>query len=139
MELYNASIGGDVSKFKELIEIKKYSIMEECSASGFYWTALHYAAHYGHSNIILYYTEYLKNNPNKIDMMNLQSNLGLSPLYISLSNHSININEKKKILEMYAKNELLDYSMCNKEGLDVFSLCKKQNLLEHFLTLLKED
>ncbi len=138
MELYNTAINGNVEKLKELIEKKKYSIMEECSASGYYWTALHYASHYGHINVVEYILQTLQNNGEKVDMLNLQSNLGLSPLLISINN-SCSVDKKKKVIELYVHYDIIDFKICSKEGEDIFDLCKKHSLLEYLLSILKED
>jgi len=138
MELYNTAINGNVDKLKELVEVKKYNLFEECSASGYYWTVLHYASHYGHINVITYIIQYYKNHPDKIDLLNLQSNLGLSPLLISINNTGT-VEKKKQILELYVLNDLIDFKICSKEGDDIFDICKKQNLLEYLLSILKED
>jgi ankyrin repeat protein len=138
MELYNCAVNGNVDTLKNLIEVKKYPLMEECSAAGYFWTVIHYAAHYGFVNIVAYVLEYYQNHPEKLDILNLQSNLGLSPLFISLNN-STDIEKKKQILELYVKYDAIDFKICTKEGDDIFDLCKKHNLLEFFLSILKED
>ena len=48
MELYNASTKGRLDDLKELLIEKGYSITEEVSKEGHFWTVLHYATHYGH-------------------------------------------------------------------------------------------
>lgn len=138
MELYNSSVKGDLDKLKQLIAEKKYSITEECSASGYYWTAIHYAAHYGFTNIVKYCLDYYKDHPNKIDIMNLQSNLGLSPLFIGINNTS-NFEKKKEIIDLYVEYDVIDYDICSQKHEDIFEICKKNNLLEYFLNTLKED
>ena len=138
MELYNTAINGNVDKLKELVESKSYSLMEECSASGYYWTVLHYASHYGHINVVNYILQYFQNNPDKVDILNLQSNLGLSPLLISINN-SGTVEIKKQIIELYVLYDIIDFKICSKDGNDIFDLCKKQNLLDYLLGILKED
>jgi hypothetical protein len=138
MELYNASVNGNVETLKNLIEVKKYPLMEECSAAGYYWTAIHYAAHYGFVNIVSFVLEYYQNHPDKLEILNLQSNLGLSPLFISLNN-STDIEKKKQVLDLYVKYDAIDFKICTKENDDIFDLCKKHGLLEFFLSILKED
>jgi len=138
MELYNSSINGNVDALKNLVENKKYNLMEECSASGYFWTVLHYASHYGHINIINFILDYHQNNQNKLDILNMQSNLGLSPLLISINN-SGSIDKKKQVIELFVRYDAIDFKICSKEGDDIFDLCKKQNLLEYLLSVLKED
>ena len=36
----------------EIANKKVYSITEEISKSGYYWTVLHYASHYGHYEVL---------------------------------------------------------------------------------------
>lgn len=138
INLYNCSIKGDVDGLKNLIEKEKYSLLEECSTAGYYWTALHYAAHYGFTNIVEFFLEKYNNHPDKLDIANLQSNLGLSPLFLALNN-SLDLKIKKQMLEIYVKYNAIDFKICNTENLDIFDLCKKNELLEYFLSILRED
>jgi len=138
MEMYNSAINGNVDTLKQLVEVKKYNLMEECSAAGYYWTVLHYASHYSHINIINYIIQFYQNSPDKVDILNLQSNLGLSPLLISINN-SGSLEKKKSIIESYVYHDIIDFKVCSKEGADIFDLCKKQHLLEYLLSILKED
>lgn len=57
MELYNCSTKGKVDDLKEILKTKKYSLVEEVSKAGYYWTVFHYASHYGHVNILEYLIE----------------------------------------------------------------------------------
>jgi hypothetical protein len=138
MELYNCAVNGNVDTLKNLIEVKKYPLMEECSASGYYWTVIHYAAHYGFVNVVNYVLEYYQNHAAKLELLNLQSNLGLSPLFISINN-TTDIEKKKQILDLYVKHDAIDFKICTKENEDIFDLCKKHNLLEYLISILKED
>jgi hypothetical protein len=138
MELYNCAISGNLMTLTNLIEEKKYPIMEECSAAGYYWTVLHYAAHYGFNNIVNYIVEMYENDSFKKNIVNLQSNLGLSPLFISL-NSSSSIENKKAILEIYVKYDAIDFKICSKDNEDIYDICKKNKLLDYFLSILKED
>lgn len=139
MELYDSGVKGDLEKLKDVLEKKKYNLLEECSAAGYYWTSLHYACHYGHLNIIEFYVDYFKFNPHKIEIFNIQSNLGMTPLMIAIVNGP-NIEDRKKIiLTLFVANDLIDYKLCNNKGEDIFSMCKKHDLLEYLFTLLKED
>jgi hypothetical protein len=138
MELYNCAISGNLDTLKNLIEQKKYPLMEECSAAGYYWTVLHYAAHYGFHNIVNYIVEMYQNDSYKKNIVNLQSNLGLSPLFISL-NSSSSVENKKNILDVYVKYDAIDFKICSKENEDIYDICKKNKLLDYFLSILKED
>jgi hypothetical protein len=138
MELYNCSVAGNVDTLKSLIEEKGYPLLEECSASGYFWTVFHYAAHYGFDNIINYVLDHYQNNPNKRNILNLQSNLGLSPLFICL-NSTTSIDKKKAVLELFVKYDAIDFKVCSKDNEDIYDICKKHNLLDFFLSILKED
>ncbi len=138
LELYNCSVNGDVKTFIKQIEIDNCSIFEEISTVGYFWTSLHYAAHYGKIDIVEYVLDKIKDNPDKLDLANLQSNLGLSPLFIALSN-SLDIEKKKIILDVFVKYDSIDFKICNDDNLDIFDICKKQNLLDYFLSIIRED
>lgn len=54
MELYTSSTKGKIDDLKDVLTnpAKKYSVTEEISKSGYYWTVLHYASHYGHYDVL---------------------------------------------------------------------------------------
>jgi hypothetical protein len=138
MELYNCSVGGNINSLKTLIETKDYPLMEECSANGYFWTVLHYAAHYGFDTIIIFILEYYQNHSDKKTILNLQSNLGMSPLFICI-NSSASVEKKMKIIELFAQYDAIDFSICNKENEDIYDICKKFGLVNHLMSCLKED
>jgi hypothetical protein len=138
MELYNCAVSGNLDNLKALIEEKKYPLMEECSATGYYWTVMHYAAHYGFVNIVEYILQYYQYNADKLDILNIQSNLGLSPLLISINN-TPDLKKKKQIMELYVLYDAIDFSICSKDNDDIFDICKKHNLLEYLFSILRED
>jgi len=49
MELYNASTKGNLEDLRNIVLNKKFSLVEEVSKAGYFWTVFHYASHYGHS------------------------------------------------------------------------------------------
>lgn len=138
IELYNCAVEGQLDKLIELIENKKYPLMEECSADGYYWTVIHYAAHYSFVNIISYVLEYYQYNPNRAEILNMQSNLGMSPLFVSINSTATN-EKKKQVIDLYIKYDIIDFTICSKENEDLFDMCKKYELLEYLLSVLKED
>lgn len=138
LEMYNCSVNGDVKTLIKYVEEDNCSMFEEISAAGYFWTSLHYAAHYGNIEIVEYVLEKINDNPDKIDLANLQSNLGLTPLFIALSN-SLDIEKKKRILDVFIKYDAIDFKICNVDDLDIFDICKKYKLLEYFLSILRED
>jgi hypothetical protein len=48
MELYNSSTKGNLEDLINIVSNKKYSLVEEVSKAGYFWTVFHYASHYGH-------------------------------------------------------------------------------------------
>jgi len=138
MELYNSGISGDIPNLKELIEVKKFPLMEQCSAAGYFWTVLHYAAHYGNVKIVEFILDYYKYDQHKLEILNLQSNLGLSPLLIAIN--AVSAEKKKQIIDLYIKFDAIDFTICSKDNNeDIFDICNKHNLLEYLLSNLKED
>lgn len=138
IELYNCAVHGQLEDLKKLIEYKKYPLMEECSADGYFWTVIHYAAHYGFVNIISYALEYFQDHPDRMAIVNMQSNLGMSPLFVSINNTS-DAAKKKQVIDLYIKYDAIDFRLCSKENQDIFDLCNKHHLLDYFLSVLKED
>ena len=57
MELYNSSTKGNFDEMKAIVEVKKYSLVEEVSKAGYYWTVFHYASHYGHATVLAFLIE----------------------------------------------------------------------------------
>lgn len=52
MELYNSSTKGNLEDLRKIVEEKNYSLVEEVSKAGYYWTVFHYASHYGHAQVL---------------------------------------------------------------------------------------
>ena len=54
MELYTSSTKGHLDQIIDIFTNpeKKFSITEEISKTGYYWTVLHYASHYGHYEVL---------------------------------------------------------------------------------------
>ena len=57
MELYNSSTKGCLEDLINIVSNKKFSLVEEVSKAGYYWTVFHYASHYGHTKILEYLIE----------------------------------------------------------------------------------
>lgn len=99
LDLYSATLEGNLIKFKQLINEKHYPIFEEVSAKGYFWTPLHYAMHYGKFDIIQFILKYSE----KIDMLNYiirsKSDDNRCPLLCLIRSNSIKINEKNDLLE----------------------------------------
>lgn len=73
MELYNSSTKGNLEDLIKIAETKKYSLVEEVSKAGYYWTVFHYASHYGHIKILEYLIEFFDSHPDKYEIFNLQT------------------------------------------------------------------
>ena len=71
MELYNSSTKGKLGDLKNIVEHKKYSLVEEVSKAGYFWTVFHYASHYGHANILEYLIDQYDDHPDKFEIFNL--------------------------------------------------------------------
>ena len=54
MELYNSSTKGNLDELSAIVTAKKYSLLEEVSKAGYFWTVFHYASHYGHFAVLEY-------------------------------------------------------------------------------------
>ena len=61
-----------------------YSVTEEVSKEGHFWTVMHYAAHYGHIKILEFLIEYLSTIENYHDILNLQTIEGKTPLFCAI-------------------------------------------------------
>ena len=96
MELYRSSTKGNLFDLKEVLEnkSKNYSVTEEISKSGYYWTVLHYASHYGHYDVLLYLIEFLDNIENKYEIFNMQTTEGKTPLFCAVLSGDIKAPDK---------------------------------------------
>lgn len=99
VQLYESTVNGNITLFKELILKKKFPIFEEVSAQGYLWTSLHYAMHYGQEEIILFILDYLKTQLNCLELgLRLTAKDGRCPFLCLLKSNSINNDKKKDIL-----------------------------------------
>ena len=97
--LYNSVFDGNLEIYTLYITVNKFNILEEISASGYFWTSFHYAMHYGKLNIILFIMETLNSNNTLEEIMMLESNDGRCPLMCLIKSNSLNSSAKKSILE----------------------------------------
>ena len=93
MELYTSSTKGKLEDLRDALG-KEYSITEEISKCGYYWTILHYASHYGHYEILIYLIEMLDNHPNKHEIYNMQTTEGKTPLFCAVLSGDIKQPDK---------------------------------------------
>jgi len=73
MELYNSSTKGSLEDLTSITADKKYSLVEEVSKAGYYWTVFHYASHYGHYNVLEYLISQFQDHQDKYEIFNLQT------------------------------------------------------------------
>ena len=73
MELYNSSTKGSLDDLMAIAKEKNYSLVEEVSKAGYYWTVFHYASHYGHSKVLEFLIEQFSNHADKYEIFNLQT------------------------------------------------------------------
>ncbi|EAS00861.2 ankyrin repeat protein (macronuclear) [Tetrahymena thermophila SB210] len=85
-QLLNAVCNDNLDEVKQLVEVEKILPNEELSIYGYFWNSIHYAAHYGKSNILEYliqqlYKEYKEDLTKEI--LNYQTKEGWTALMIS--------------------------------------------------------
>ena len=92
MRLYECSTEGRIDELREMLEgEEKYSVTEEVSKSGYYWTIIHYASHFGHYEVLQYIVmEFLRDHPDRFEIFNLQTTEGKSPLFCAILSSDIN-------------------------------------------------
>lgn len=73
MELYNSSTKGNLEDLMSIVKDKKFSLLEEVSKAGYFWTVLHYASHYGHVKVLEYLINQFIDHPDKYEIFNLQT------------------------------------------------------------------
>lgn len=121
MELYTSSTKGRLEDLKDVLtnENKQYSVTEEISKSGYYWTVLHYSSHYGHFDILNFLIEYLDDHPDKYDIFNMQTTEGKTPLFCAVLSGDIKIPEKQRIIKLWFDTGCIDLSLRKQTGDDL--------------------
>mmetsp|Transcript_64653 Transcript_64653/g.75170 ORF Transcript_64653/g.75170 Transcript_64653/m.75170 type:complete len:247 (-) Transcript_64653:120-860(-) len=84
-QVHGAISSKNLEKLKELVEKNDVDAHEEISVKGYYWTCLHYAAHFNATNCLEYLLKrtYKKNPDQYVDIVNIKTKEGWSPLMIS--------------------------------------------------------
>ena len=95
---------------------KIYSITEEVSKSGYFWTVLHYSSHYGKFQVLEYLIELMSMNPNKFDIFNMQTVEGKTPLMCAISSKEIDKNQKQRIVKLWFDTNCIDFKLRKKTG-----------------------
>ncbi len=73
MELYNSSTKGALDDLKLIVANKEYSLVDEASKAGYFWTVFHYASHYGHISVLQFLIEEFSEHSDKYEIFNLQT------------------------------------------------------------------
>jgi len=103
-ELYQACIDENPSSLMNLIENKGYPVTEELSTKGHYWTALHYAMHFGKWEVIRYLLEYCKRTKKLGPLFRLKSDDNRCPILCLLKSNAISNISKNDIICKIVEN-----------------------------------
>ena len=142
MELYTSSTKGKLHELKDALESlnKSFSVTEEISKSGYYWTVLHYASHYGHYEVLIFLIEFLEDHPDKFEIFNMQTTEGKTPLFCAVLSGDIKISDKQRIVKLWFDTNCIDLSLRKQSGEDLLQLSKKNKLYEFIVEYcLRED
>ena len=111
MQLYNCSTQGKVEELRALLAEKGFSVTEEVSKEGHYWTVLHYASHYGHLKVLEFLMEYIKDKEYSNELLNMQTVEGKTPLFCTILSGDIQIAMKKDIIKLLFDSGHIDLSL----------------------------
>jgi len=140
MELYNTSTKGNLDELKAIVENKKFSLVEEVSKAGYYWTVFHYASHYGHLEVLEYLIEQFCEHNNRFEIFNLQTVEGKTPLFCAILSGDIKIEKKKEIVKLWFDTFHVDLTLRKKTGEDLLELARKNNLYDYIVdNCMRED
>jgi ankyrin repeat protein len=95
---------------------KAYSVTEEVSKSGYFWTVLHYSSHYGKFEVLEYLIELMGFNTDKFDIYNMQTIEGKTPLMCAISSKEIDKNQKQRIVKLWFDTNCIDFKLRKKTG-----------------------
>jgi ankyrin repeat protein len=142
MELYTSSTKGKLDEIKDILghPEKKYSITEEISKSGYYWTVLHYASHYGHYEVLIFLIEFLEEHPDRYEIFNMQTTEGKTPLFCAVLSGDIKLADKQRIIKLWFDTNCIDLGLRKQSGEDLLQLARKNKLYEFIAEYcLRED
>jgi ankyrin repeat protein len=115
-------------------------VTEEISKSGYYWTVLHYASHYGHYEVLNFLIEFLEDHPRKMDIFNMQTTEGKTPLFCAILSGDIQIPVKQRIIKLWFDTNCIDLNLRKQSGEDLLQLAQKNKLYEFIVEYcLRED
>ena len=144
MRLYNSSVKGNMDELRDMVEgrngLSPFSITEEVSKTGYYWTIIHYASHFGHYEVLQYMIEFLDDHPNKYDIFNMQTTEGKSPLFCAIISSDIDHCQKQQIIKLWFDTNMVDLKLRRVSGEDLLQIAKKNNLYDFIVEFcLRED
>lgn len=84
-QMHAAISNKDLKTALKLMDLYNIQPHEECSVKGYYWTALHYACHFGSKKILKHFCRYIhqKYPADFVDIINVTTKEGWTPLMIS--------------------------------------------------------
>ena len=141
MQLYNCSTQGRIDELQRLLNEQNYSVTEEVSKEGHFWTVLHYASHYGHFKVLEFLVNHLEDNDNSFDILNMQTLEGKTPLFCAILSCDIKQAQlKKDIIKLLFDTGKIDLSLRKGSGEDLLDLAKRNQLYDFIVTsCLRED
>lgn len=87
---------------------------------------LHYASHYGHFKVLEFLVDYLENNENCFEILNMQTLEGKTPLFCAILSCDIkHIQTKKDIIRLLFNTGKIDLSLRKGSGEDLLDLAKR--------------
>jgi hypothetical protein len=98
-EIYMSVVNGNIKEVTKLFFMYNYPILEEISKRNYYWTALHYAMHYGQFDVICLILNKLRQDGLLTLAMKLESNDGRCPIMCLLKSNSLDKIAKYEVLE----------------------------------------
>jgi hypothetical protein len=110
MEIYHACTEGSLIEFSNLINIKKYPLLEEISYKNYFWTSLHYSMHYGQKEIIFFIMDLLIEDNILQPALRLQANDGRCPLLCLMKSNHLQSSNKEELFESVLTKYKLEIS-----------------------------
>ena len=137
--IHSSLVKGLTEKFKAAALDKNFSMLEEVSKTGYGWTPLHFASHYGHAEILRFLIEYLSDCDDPAKVFNIQTVEGKTPLFCAITSGAILSEKKKEIIEIWFETGVIDFSLRKKSGEDLLELASKNNVYDHVAMLCSRE
>ena len=101
---------------------------------------MHYAAHYGHLNVLQFLMEFVKEKDLLHEMLNMQTVEGKTPLFCTILSGDITIPVKQQIIKLLFDSGNIDLSLRKSSGEDLLKLAKNNSLYDYIVVYcLRED